>query len=59
MQKEEIEKCLKCIDANGDGQITFDEFASWWIGGKEGSPAGFGSSIVKFVQDTEKYRVAA
>jgi Ca2+-binding EF-hand superfamily protein len=45
MSKNEINKCLKAIDTDGNGQITFDEFASWWIGGREGTPEGFGSTI--------------
>lgn len=42
MTKEEIDQCVKIIDANGDNQITFDEFALWWIAGREGAPQGLG-----------------
>jgi hypothetical protein len=42
MTKEEIDLCVKIIDANGDDQITFDEFALWWIAGREGAPQGLG-----------------
>ena len=36
--KEEIDNCVKIIDADGNGQISFDEFALWWIAGREGAP---------------------
>ena len=49
MTKEEINECVKIIDANGDGEITFDEFANWWIGGREGAPDAFGSSMGNFM----------
>lgn len=38
MSKEEIDLCVKIIDSNGDNEITFDEFALWWIAGREGAP---------------------
>ena len=43
MTKDELSKCIKSIDSNNDGQITFIEFGMWWIGGKEGAPPGFGN----------------
>lgn len=43
LSKEEIEECVKIIDSDGNGQITFDEFAYWWIGGREGAPEGLGN----------------
>ncbi|CDW78300.1 calmodulin-like protein 3 [Stylonychia lemnae] len=55
MSKEEVEQCCKIIDSDGNGQITFDEFALWWIGGREGAPEGLGSQLATFMANTQKY----
>ena len=52
MTKEEIEQCCKIIDSDGNGQITFDEFALWWIGGREGAPEGLGNQLANFMANT-------
>ena len=31
--KSQVEKCIQAIDVNGDKQITFEEFALWWLAG--------------------------
>jgi len=31
--KKEVEKCISVIDVNQDNQITFEEFALWWLSG--------------------------
>ena len=49
MNKEEIDNCVKIIDADGNGEITFDEFANWWIGGREGAPDGLGNQLASFM----------
>lgn len=43
MSKDEIEACVKIIDADGSGAISFDEFALWWLAGREGAPDALGS----------------
>ena len=43
LTKEQIEECVKIIDADGNGEITFDEFAVWWIAGRAGAPEGLGN----------------
>lgn len=53
---DQLNLCLKSIDTDKSGTITFDEFAVWWIGGKEGAPENFGKSMATFVQ---KYSNAA
>lgn len=49
LTKEEIDECVRIIDSDGNGQITFDEFALWWIGGREGAPDGLGNQLANFM----------
>jgi hypothetical protein len=39
---EELEKCAIDIDTDGSGTITFEEFSTWFLTGKEGAPASSG-----------------
>lgn len=32
----ELEECLKDLDRNHDGKISYDEFSSWWLSGRQG-----------------------
>lgn len=31
----EVEECLRDLDVNRDGKITFDEFTKWWLSGRQ------------------------
>jgi Ca2+-binding EF-hand superfamily protein len=30
----ELEECMKDLDQNKDGKISYDEFANWWLSGR-------------------------
>lgn len=47
ISKEEIDECVKIIDTDGNGQITFDEFALWWIAGREGASESFKNYLME------------
>jgi len=32
----ELEECLKDLDQNKDGKISYEEFAAWWTSGRQG-----------------------
>jgi hypothetical protein len=55
LNKDEIDNCVKIIDSDGNGQITFDEFALWWIGGREGAPEGLGGQLASFMAKSQKF----
>ncbi len=55
MSQEEIEKCMKDIDTDGSGQVSFDEFAIWFIGGREGTPAGVGGKVSNLLSSSSAY----
>jgi hypothetical protein len=38
MTEQDIENCKSEIDADGNGSVTFDEFAMWFLSGKLGTP---------------------
>lgn len=38
MSDEEVQQCAIDIDADGSGTITFEEFSTWFLTGKEGTP---------------------
>ncbi len=54
MDADELEECLKDLDMNKDGKISYDEFKKWWLSGRQGlSPfmrrlLGFKLKTVKF-----------
>ena len=52
LNKEEIDQCVKIIDADGNGTISFDEFACWWIAGREGAPDKFNSQLAIWIAET-------
>lgn len=55
MDDSEVEECMKDLDLNKDHQISFDEFKTWWLSGKQGlSPwmrrmLGYKLSTIKFL----------
>lgn len=51
---EELERCAIEIDTDGNGTISFDEFAVWFIGGKEGSP-DIGDKLQGYLSMSSKY----
>jgi hypothetical protein len=55
MDDEEFQKCLEQIDADGSGTISFDEFAVWFIGGKEGA-SGLSDKLSGYLSSSSKYR---
>lgn len=55
MSEEELQKCMDVIDSDGNGTISFDEFALWFIGGKEGTPSGMSGQLTNFLTSTSKY----
>lgn len=32
----ELNECMKDLDANKDGKISFEEFQQWWLSGRQG-----------------------
>jgi len=32
----ELDECMKDLDQNKDGKISYDEFAVWWLSGRQG-----------------------
>ena len=51
---EDLDRCAKEIDTDGNGTISFDEFAIWFIGGKEGSP-DLGDKLSGYLNISSKY----
>jgi len=47
LTEEELDNCLTAIDADGNGTITVEEFAEWYLCGKEIKPS--------LLSGTEKY----
>lgn len=45
MTEAELEQCAIDIDADNSGTITFEEFSTWFLTGKEGTPEGSGNLI--------------
>lgn len=45
MSEEEVQQCAIDIDADGSGTITFEEFSTWFLTGKEGTPEHAGNII--------------
>lgn len=45
MSEEEVQQCAIDIDADGSGTITFEEFSTWFLTGKEGTPENAGNMI--------------
>ena len=42
LSDDELERCAIDIDTDGSGTITFEEFSTWFLTGKEGAPASSG-----------------
>ena len=55
MTEDELQLCMDVIDADKSGTISFEEFALWFIGGKEGTPNAFGGQLGTFMTSTSKY----
>lgn len=32
----ELEECMKDLDVNKDGKISYEEFTAWWLSGRQG-----------------------
>ena len=32
----ELEECMKDLDQNKDGKISYEEFSQWWLSGRQG-----------------------
>lgn len=43
---------MEDIDSDGNGTVSYDEFADWFIGGKEGTPVGVTSRVSNFLGST-------
>ncbi len=50
MSDEDLEQCAIDIDADGSGTITFEEFSTWFLTGKEGTPEE-GGDILNSLKD--------
>ncbi len=55
--KQQVEKCIKAIDTNGDKQITFEEFALWWLSGQEGVSKDITAMFGKFKFDPNRVQI--
>ena len=58
-QQKEAERLMKRLDADGDGQISFDEFAAWYSHTslhirkyRQGTEAGHHAGVVGHLADT-------
>lgn len=55
LEPAELEECLKDLDQNKDGKISFQEFQTWWLSGRQGLSGtmrrllGYKLSALKFV----------
>ncbi len=36
MDSAELDECLKDLDQNKDGKISYEEFSAWWLSGRQG-----------------------
>lgn len=36
LSNDELEECLKDLDQNKDGKISYEEFSAWWLSGRQG-----------------------
>ena len=36
LDSAEVDECLKDIDINKDNKISYEEFAKWWLSGRQG-----------------------
>lgn len=36
MDDAELEECIKDLDTNKDGTISYKEFLAWWLSGRQG-----------------------
>lgn len=34
LDSAELDECLKDLDMNKDGKISYDEFSKWWLSGR-------------------------
>ena len=51
LSDEELEKCAVDIDTDGSGTITFEEFSTWFLTGKEGAPESSGQQMFNSLKD--------
>lgn len=55
MSEDELRECLQVIDLDGSGAISFEEFAVWFIGGKEGIE-NLSDKLSGYLNNATKYR---
>jgi len=36
LDSAELDECLKDLDQNKDGKISYEEFSQWWLSGRQG-----------------------
>ena len=34
LDEAELEECIKDLDINKDGKISYEEFSTWWLSGR-------------------------
>lgn len=54
MDAAELEECMKDLDTNKDGKISFEEFSQWWLSGRQGL-AGWMRRLLIAKQKTLKF----
>jgi hypothetical protein len=42
---------MQDLDTNGDGRITFEEFAVWWLSGRQGRTSALSKMFSATVKD--------
>jgi len=43
---------MQIIDVDQSGTVSFEEFALWWIAGREGAPDNLAANIAGYLQKT-------
>jgi hypothetical protein len=54
MDAAELEECMKDLDQNKDGKISYEEFSAWWLSGRQGL-SGWMRTLLSFKLKTMKF----
>lgn len=54
MDADELEECMKDLDINKDGKISYEEFSKWWLSGRQGL-SSFMRRLLAFKLSTTKF----
>jgi hypothetical protein len=54
LSNDELEECLKDLDQNKDGKISYEEFSRWWLSGRQGL-SGWMRKLLSFKLNALKF----